>query len=64
MDERAIDAQLLEQLKKLFREIFIPAHAVSVVRILCVMLDYLLPSAPLQLLSMPPETPELQRHEG
>ena len=62
--ERAIDAQQLEQLKKLFREIFIPAHAVSVVRILCVLLDYLLPSAPLQLLSMPPETPELQRHEG
>ena len=62
--ERANDAQLLEQLKKLFREIFIPAHAESLVRILCIMLDYILPSAPLELLSMAPETPELQTHEG
>ena len=62
--ETANASRVLELLRLFFQEIFQPAHAETVVRCLCIQLDYLQPTAPDDLLNVPPSTPGLRAHEG
>ncbi len=62
--ERAKDERLWQRLQTFFKEIFQPRYEESTVRTLCILLNYLEPTAPVDLLAASPTRAGLRNHEG